>query len=102
MNYMSRHHKLTNNRYLETKALIPRVAIVKLISSNATQPTSIMAKSMLAGIFESCYAASVELEDIMARERRLVTFDGPPESHSAIGKSRHLSTAIFVLIFISP
>lgn len=41
---------------------------------------------MLAGLFESCYAASVELEDIMAREKRLVTFDGPPESHSAIGK----------------
>jgi hypothetical protein len=99
---MSRREKLTNYRYLETKALIPREAIMKLISSNATQPTSIMAKSMLAGLFESCYAASVELEDIMARERRLVTFDGPPESHSAIGKSRHLSTTIFILTLISP
>ncbi|TVY64148.1 Transcriptional activator protein acu-15 [Fusarium oxysporum f. sp. cubense] len=82
-----RQATLLRMRYLETKALIPRVAIMKLISSNATQPTSIMAKSMLAGLFESCYAASVELEDIMARERRLVTFDGPPESHSAIALS---------------
>lgn len=57
---------------------------------------------MLAGLFESCYAASVELEDIMARERRLVTFDGPPDCPSAIGKSRHLSTATFILTFISP
>ncbi|KAF4490308.1 Transcriptional activator acu-15 [Fusarium agapanthi] len=79
-----RQATLLRMRYLETKALIPRIAIMKLINSNATQPTSIMAKSMLAGLFESCYAASVELEDIMARERRLVTFDGPPESHSAI------------------
>lgn len=60
-----------------------------------------MAKSMFAGLFESCYAASVELEDIMARERRLVTFDGPPESHSAIGKSRHPSAAMFILTLIS-
>ncbi|KAJ4046304.1 hypothetical protein NW760_013888 [Fusarium oxysporum] len=82
-----RQATLLRMRYLETKALIPRVAIMKLISSNATQPTSTMAKSMLAGLFESCYAASVELEDIMARERRLVTFDGPPESHSAIALS---------------
>jgi hypothetical protein len=59
---------------------------MKLISSNATQPASLIAKSMVAGLFESCYAASVELEDIMAREKRLITFDGPPESHSAIGK----------------
>jgi hypothetical protein len=60
---------------------------MKLISSNTTQPASLMARSMLAGLFESCYAASVELEDTMAREKRLITFDGPPESHSAIGKS---------------
>lgn len=77
---------LTWSRYLETKALIPRAAIMKLIGSHATQPVSLVARSMLAGLFESCYAASVELEDIMARERRLMTFDGPPESHSAIGK----------------
>jgi hypothetical protein len=77
---------LTWSRYLETKALIPRVAIMKLISSHATQPVSLVARSMLAGLFESCYATSVELEDIMARERRLMTFDGPPESHSAIGR----------------
>ncbi|KAJ4021455.1 hypothetical protein NW752_004463 [Fusarium irregulare] len=79
-----RQATLLRMRYLEAKALIPRAAIMKLISSNATQPASLIAKSMLAGLFESCYAASVELEDIMAREKRLVTFDGPPESHSAI------------------
>lgn len=45
-----------------------------------------VARSMLSGLFESCYAASVELEDIMNRERRLVTFDGPPESHAVICK----------------
>jgi hypothetical protein len=79
-----RQATLLRMRYLEAKALIPRAAIMKLISSNATQPASLIAKSMLAGLFESCYAASVELEDIMAREKRLITFDGPPESHSAI------------------
>ncbi|KAF4447282.1 hypothetical protein F53441_9169 [Fusarium austroafricanum] len=82
-----RQATLLRLRYLETKALIPRVAIMKLISSNTTQPASLMAKSMLAGLFDSCYTASVELEDIMARERRLMTFDGPPESQSAIALS---------------
>ncbi|KIL95390.1 hypothetical protein FAVG1_00127 [Fusarium avenaceum] len=82
-----RQATLLRMRYLETKALIPRAAIMKLISSHATQPVSLVARSMLAGLFESCYAASVELEDIMARERRLMTFDGPPESHSAIALS---------------
>ncbi|KAF5232763.1 hypothetical protein FAUST_8550 [Fusarium austroamericanum] len=82
-----RQATLLRMRYLETKALIPRAAIMKLISSNTTQPASLMARSMLAGLFESCYAASVELEDIMAREKRLITFDGPPESQSAIALS---------------
>ncbi|CAJ0541571.1 Ff.00g081170.m01.CDS01 [Fusarium sp. VM40] len=82
-----RQATLLRMRYLETKALIPRAAIMKLISSHATQPVSLVARSMLVGLFESCYAASVELEDIMARERRLMTFDGPPESHSAIALS---------------
>ncbi|KAM0191867.1 hypothetical protein ACHAPI_008585 [Fusarium lateritium] len=80
-----RQATLLRMRYLETKALIPRAAIMKLISSHATQPVSLVARSMLAGLFESCYAASVELEDIMARERRLMTFDGPPETLSIVG-----------------
>ncbi|XEV05431.1 hypothetical protein FSHL1_010718 [Fusarium sambucinum] len=79
-----RQATLLRMRYLETKSLIPRAAIMKLISSNTTQPASLIARSMLAGLFESCYAASVELEDIMAREKRLITFDGPPDSQSAI------------------
>ncbi|KAM0562394.1 hypothetical protein ACHAPJ_002084 [Fusarium lateritium] len=82
-----RQATLLRMRYLETKALIPRAAIMKLIGSHANQPASMVARSMLAGLFESCYAASVELEDIMSRERRLMTFDGPPESHSAIALS---------------
>ncbi|KAF5657065.1 lactose regulatory protein [Fusarium heterosporum] len=82
-----RQATLLRLRYLETKALIPRAAILKLAGSHATQPASLMTRSMLAGLFESCYAASVELEDVMARERRLMTFDGSPESHSAIAIS---------------
>ncbi|KAL3593708.1 hypothetical protein FPOAC2_08009 [Fusarium poae] len=79
-----RQATLLRMRYLETKALIPRAAIMKLIGNHTTQPASLIARSMLAGLFESCYAASVELEDIMAREKRLITFDGPPDSQSAI------------------
>ncbi|WAO92720.1 Zn(2)-C6 fungal-type domain-containing protein [Fusarium falciforme] len=79
-----RQATLLRMRYLETKALISRAAIMKLVSSHASQPASMVARSMLSGLFESCYAASVELEDIMNRERRLVTFDGPPESHAVI------------------
>ncbi|RGP73665.1 hypothetical protein FLONG3_6274 [Fusarium longipes] len=82
-----RQATLLRMRYLEAKALIPRAAIMKLIGNNATQPASLVAKSLLVGLFESCYAASVELEDIMAREKRLITFDGPPETHSAIALS---------------
>ncbi|RSM14292.1 hypothetical protein CEP52_001418 [Fusarium oligoseptatum] len=79
-----RQATLLRMRYLETKALISRAAIMKLVSSQTSQPASMVARSMLSGLFESCYAASVELEDIMNRERRLVTFDGPPESHAVI------------------
>ncbi|KAM5369699.1 hypothetical protein ACJZ2D_008846 [Fusarium nematophilum] len=79
-----RQATLLRMRYLEAKALISRAAIMKLVQSHPGQPSSIVAKSMLAGLFESCYAASVELEDVMGREKRLVTFDGPPESHAVI------------------
>ncbi|KAM0403589.1 hypothetical protein ACHAQC_001205 [Fusarium culmorum] len=95
-----RQATLLRMRYLETKALIPRAAIMKLISSNTTQPASLMARSMLAGLFESCYAASVELEDIMAREKRLITFDGPPESQSAIALS--IAGMTFIILVQHP
>ncbi|KAF5020523.1 hypothetical protein F66182_7455 [Fusarium sp. NRRL 66182] len=82
-----RQATLLRMRYLEAKALIPRAAIIKIVGSHASQPSSLIARSMLSGLFESCYAASVELEDIMGRERRLMTLDGPPESQSAIALS---------------
>ncbi|KAF4979736.1 hypothetical protein FZEAL_4093 [Fusarium zealandicum] len=82
-----RQATLLRMRYLETKALISRGAIMQLVSSHTGQPSSMVARSMLAGLFESCYSASVELEDTMSRERRLATFDGPPQSHAAISLS---------------
>lgn len=75
---------LLRMRYLETRALITRLSLIKLAKCFEGKPISTVAMSTISGLFEACYTSSVALADIMTTETRLIAASGPPESHTVI------------------
>lgn len=77
---------LLQMRYLETKALLSRATIMKLVQSHPDKPLASMLKSLLGGVIDACCTASTELMDLLSRERELTVLAGIPNSHIVICK----------------
>lgn len=78
---------LLHMRYLETKALLSRATIMKLVQSHPDKPLASMPKSLLGGVIDACCTASTELMDLLSRERELTVLAGIPSSHIVISLS---------------
>lgn len=84
---LRRQALLLHMRHLETKSLLSRVTIMKLVRKHPGQPLVGMSRALVGGVVDACCTSSVELMDLMARERELLVLSGTPQSSMVICKS---------------
>ncbi|KAK7421745.1 hypothetical protein QQZ08_009833 [Neonectria magnoliae] len=81
---LRRQALLLHVRYLETKALLARAAIMKVVRVHPGKPLTAMAKALLGGIIDACCTSSLELMDLISRESELLVLAGVPNNHVVI------------------
>ncbi|KAI5459753.1 fungal-specific transcription factor domain-containing protein [Mariannaea sp. PMI_226] len=81
---LRRQALLLHMRYLETKILLSRVTIMKLVRTHSGRQLTGMSKALLGGVITTCCTSSVDLMDLMAREKDLLALAGTPKSNMVI------------------
>lgn len=81
---LRRQALLLHVRYLETKALLARAAIMKLVQIHPDKPLTAMSKALLGGVVDACCTSSIELMDVMSCENELLVLAGVPNCHIVI------------------
>ncbi|KAH6890621.1 fungal-specific transcription factor domain-containing protein [Thelonectria olida] len=81
---LRRQALLLHMRYLETKALLSRATIMKLVQRHPGKHLTGMSKTLVGGVIDACCTSGIELMDLMAREKDLLVLAGTPKSNMVI------------------